>query len=292
MGIQAVGDTLNQTAKVVTGTPALLARLDPWMLVLIVISTLAALILSLWMVYSSVNRIRTDEIRRQMLYDAVFDSTYRKLEEQSGVSGMSPPWEEDPDQLQEQRRGYETDLKAVLERASALRSMETRTPAEQQDLRGLDDEAEKLSRLLAVDVAEAKITRIREDIRQRREKSEQSKITLRKDAQRQTEVLVPRSLTVAGMGITGAFFIELTAILTIIFGIIILGLVGVLTTTEIAPILAAIAGYVLGKTTSGWAPYGGPAWLQQTPTPQAGNHPSPAAQPPAQSQAPSAPSPP
>jgi hypothetical protein len=53
------------------------------------------------------------------------------------------------------------------------------------------------------------------------------------------------------MGITGSFFIELTAILTIIFGILILGLLGVLGTREISPILAAIAGYVLGKTTSG-----------------------------------------
>jgi hypothetical protein len=52
------------------------------------------------------------------------------------------------------------------------------------------------------------------------------------------------------MGITGSFFIELTAILTIIFGILILGLLGVLGTREISPILAAIAGYVLGKTTS------------------------------------------
>ena len=56
------------------------------------------------------------------------------------------------------------------------------------------------------------------------------------------------------MGITGTFFNELTAILTIIFGIIILGFVGVLGTREISPILAAIAGYVLGKTTSGAAP--------------------------------------
>ena len=52
------------------------------------------------------------------------------------------------------------------------------------------------------------------------------------------------------MGISGSFFIELTAILTIIFGIILLGLVGVLDGQQIAPILAAIAGYVLGKTTS------------------------------------------
>ena len=86
------------------------------------------------------------------------------------------------------------------------------------------------------------------------------------------------------MGITGSFFIELTAILTIIFGIIILGLVGVLTTTEIAPILAAIAGYVLGKTTSGWAPYGGAAWVQQIPTSQSSMPSSSGSQPQAKSE--------
>lgn len=59
--------------------------------------------------------------------------------------------------------------------------------------------------------------------------------------------LVPPSLSVASLGITGSFFIELTAILTIIFGIVILGIVGVLGTREIATILAAISGYVLGS---------------------------------------------
>lgn len=73
----------------------------------------------------------------------------------------------------------------------------------------------------------------------------------RQTARQEAEILVPLSLSVAGMDITGTFFIELTAILTIIFGILILGLLGVLGTREISPILAAIAGYVLGKTTSG-----------------------------------------
>jgi hypothetical protein len=69
------------------------------------------------------------------------------------------------------------------------------------------------------------------------------------------------------MGITGSFFIELTAILTIIFGILILGLLAVLGTREIAPILAAIAGYVLGKTTAGQTS------SAAGPTPQVGGQP-------------------
>jgi hypothetical protein len=75
--------------------------------------------------------------------------------------------------------------------------------------------------------------------------------TAKEKADREAAKLVPYSLSVAGMGITGSFFIELTAILTVIFGVVILGLVGVLGTREIGPILASIAGYVLGKTTSG-----------------------------------------
>jgi hypothetical protein len=87
--------------------------------------------------------------------------------------------------------------------------------------------------------------------------------------EREAEILVPLSLSVAGMGITGTFFIELTAILTIIFGILILGLLGVLGTREISPILAAIAGYVLGKTT------GGQPSQAASPTPQAATSPTP-----------------
>jgi hypothetical protein len=110
--------------------------------------------------------------------------------------------------------------------------------------------------------------RQREEREQREKKHKELESQMSETAKHEADLLVPLSLTVAGMGITGSFFIELTAILTIIFGILILGIIGVLRTTEIAPILAAIAGYVLGKTTSGWAPYGGAVGSQQPISPQ------------------------
>jgi hypothetical protein len=90
---------------------------------------------------------------------------------------------------------------------------------------------------------------VKKEEEQEQSRQQQDK-KIREKAAQEAKTLVPPSLTVAGMGITGSFFIELTAVLTIIFGIILLGLVGVLGTQEIATILAAIAGYVLGKTST------------------------------------------
>jgi hypothetical protein len=162
------------------------------------------------------------------------------------------------------------DLKALEARASALRSREANlSAAEKEDLKKLESEIRFMQGELDGRLSEDNISKLDEE-RKRQVQAHKERIDqILGQAERDTQALVPRSLSVAGMGITGSFFIELTAILTIIFGIIILGLVGVLGTQEIAPILAAIAGYVLGKATSGWAPYGGAAWLQQPSRPQA-----------------------
>jgi hypothetical protein len=150
--------------------------------------------------------------------------------------------------------------------------------SESDELCKAREDIEYIQDELQTSLAEKRITRLREDKKRDKEEREKKISELLNEAKDQTEKLIPPSMTIAGMGITGSFFVELTAILTIIFGIIILGLTKVLTTTEIAPILAAIAGYVLGKTTSGWAPYGGAAWLQQATPPPAQGPQSPASQ--------------
>jgi len=174
------------------------------MLMVMVLSALAALLFSLWMVYRYVNNVRTTNFHHQILLDAVAEARFRKLTE-------------------------ETEL------ASAWGSVKESTTAW-----GDETDAQRAER--------EESHRQEEEVREKQHKERE--ILNRQKAREEAKTLVPESLSVAGMGITGSFFIELTAILTIIFGIIILGLVGVLGTREIAPILAAIAGYVLGKTTS------------------------------------------
>jgi len=230
----------------IDSTSTVLANLEPWMLIIVIILTLGALMLSLWLVYSYINNIRTTDIHRTMLWDAVFQARYRELQEQANYGEAA--WEDDPEWLESERNNVQANLEEAEANLNRLMSQETRDPVEEQrvatDIRYYERE-------LKTRYSDENIERIRANKsletqnRQRRDQRDREK------ASQEADTLVPRSLTVAGMGITGSFFIELTAILTIIFGIIILGLVEVLRTQEIATILAAIAGYVLGKTSAG-----------------------------------------
>jgi hypothetical protein len=208
----------------------LLSKFQPWMIMVMVLGVLAALIISLLMIYMYIARVRTTEFHRQMLLDAVTAFQYQKL-----MAGS----DELRDRLTKMISTVHYDL------------VETPTQTTEREKREQEEEAEHE--------------------RKSKELEQQHRVTARHDA----EILVPPTLSVAGMGITGAFFIELTAILTIIFGILILGLLGVLGTREISPILAAIAGYVLGKTTSGQpsqanspTPQTAGGQIQQSPTPR------------------------
>jgi hypothetical protein len=57
----------------------LLTRFEPWMIMVMVLSVLAALMGSLWMIYLYIARVRTTEIHRQLLLEAVTEFQYLKL---------------------------------------------------------------------------------------------------------------------------------------------------------------------------------------------------------------------
>ncbi len=254
MFVRATQEAAIQSSDTAAGTPILLSSLDPWMLVVLVLAALAALLLCLWMIYFYINRIRTDEIRRQMLYDAVHKGVYFKLR---GQTPPEPPDVADDPQyinyLESRRAELVAELKHLQGQIAALSAIANLSPDDADKLRSLRDEAATREVPLATEFDETRIKDLRARHEERKSKVERYEKGLLDLASVEAKSLVPESLTIAGMGITGAFFIELTAILTIIFGVIILGLVGVLGTQEIAPILAGIAGYVLGKTTSGVA---------------------------------------
>lgn len=66
-------------------------------------------------------------------------------------------------------------------------------------------------------------------------------------AQNMVRDAIPPTLAVATSD-EGAFFLEFTTIIVIIISVIILALLGVLNGDQLSPILASIAGYVLGRT--------------------------------------------
>ena len=65
--------------------------------------------------------------------------------------------------------------------------------------------------------------------------------------------VVPKSMDISILGSGFSFLLEFSTVIVIIFALISLGILGVLEGREIGTILAAIAGYVLGKAT-GWMP--------------------------------------
>ena len=62
---------------------------------------------------------------------------------------------------------------------------------------------------------------------------------------------IPSSIDISLLGGGWAFLLEFSTVIVIIFTLLILGILKILEGREIATILAAIAGYVLGKATSG-----------------------------------------
>jgi hypothetical protein len=181
------------------------------------------------------------------------DSRYRRLLRQAGLeeSFRFPTWEypdwEEPEQLQQLREQERKRLEMLTAMAQELRQRGELSEEERADLQQLEWEMEQIGKELSGRLREERIAELR---RQREKLEAEHKAKLRQiyeQAVQEAESLVPASLTVAGMGINAAFFIELTAVLTIIFGVIILGLVGVLESGQIGPILAAVAGFVLGK---------------------------------------------
>jgi len=65
------------------------------------------------------------------------------------------------------------------------------------------------------------------------------------------EKKIPSSIDISLLGGGWAFLLEFSTVIVIIFTLLIFGILGTLDGKEIATILAAIAGYVLGKATSG-----------------------------------------
>jgi len=96
-----------------------------------------------------------------------------------------------------------------------------------------------------------------EDLRLCREWEKREKVRfaardaeLKKKAAEIAERRTPKSMDVSFLGQGWMFLLEFSTVIVIIFSLVILGFLGILDGTQIAPILAAIAGYVLGKTSS------------------------------------------
>ena len=71
------------------------------------------------------------------------------------------------------------------------------------------------------------------------------------EALKRAEKRVPKAMDISLLGGGWAFLLEFSTVIVIIFALVILGILKTLDGREIATILAAIAGYVLGKASTG-----------------------------------------
>jgi hypothetical protein len=123
-----------------------------------------------------------------------------------------------------------------------------------------------------------KAERIQQEADQRQQRAECKKWeseeriryeALRKDADaralQRAEKRVPSSLDISLLGGGWAFLLEFSTVIVIIFTLLILGILKILEGREISTILAAIAGYVLGKATSGGKSFDKPVETPQLP---------------------------
>jgi len=78
---------------------------------------------------------------------------------------------------------------------------------------------------------------------------EKEKRKIKEKALKRADKRIPKSMDISLLGGGFSFILEFSTVIVIIFSVVILGIVGILEGREISTILAAIAGYVLGKAT-------------------------------------------
>ncbi len=89
-----------------------------------------------------------------------------------------------------------------------------------------------------------------------RKRYEVEKLRLAQEAARRADEQVPKSLDVSLLGGGFSFVLEFSTVIVIIFALLVLTALRSIEGREVATILAAVAGYVLGKTTSSSADRG------------------------------------
>src|SRR5919109_2877184 len=102
--VAGAGETTPPPPPSALGTELLLlAKFEPWMVMSMVLGVLAALIISLWMIYQYIARVRTTELHRQLLMEAVTDFQYRKRRPPR-FEGRTTPVREDLVLLSDRKR--------------------------------------------------------------------------------------------------------------------------------------------------------------------------------------------
>ena len=183
-------------------------------------------------------------------WQAPLDSVTNKFPQEAADIGLDHTiWQRDVDIRQERLQPY-SEPAPFLKYDAWLSSMNI----SDSDKAKKDYEKQKCNYQVSYDQQMAEVDKQKKGIDKYKEweQKERNLYDLKKEealtkAKKEIEAEFPKSMDVSILGTGFSFLLEFSAIIVIIFAVITMGVIGVLTGTEIAPILAAIAGYVLGK---------------------------------------------
>lgn len=212
---------------------------DPSVLSVLVLVTC---LLCLWMVFFFGRRLQTSAYLRDSLIEGAKQQELkillRELHDRA-LEGPLDPRTPPPDDYGDVRflweqSGYYESGRAV----SRPRSSSDET------------DQQKAERLAREESERKKLAEFKKWESEERTRYEALRQAAEVDATKRAEKKVPSSIDISLLGGGFAFLLEFSTVIVIIFTLLILGILKTLDGQEIATILAAIAGYVLGKATS------------------------------------------
>lgn len=213
-----------------------LIALDPsWLSVLVLITC----VLCLYMVFFFGRRLQNSAYLRDSLIESTTQQEMkvllRELDDRA-LNGPLDPQSPPPEGYGPTRRLWRSDQYGTVKPSTwGRRPGETE---EQKQTRLAQEEAQKRFDDLSSDWEKE------EKVRYNQEKEKLEQVALRRARDK-----VPTSFDISLLGGGYAFLLEFSTVIVIIFTLLILGVLKLMEGREISTILAAIAGYVLGKAT-------------------------------------------
>lgn len=205
---------------------------------ILIIITLATCLACIWMVFFFGRRVQTSVYLRESLVEVAKQQELKALLPElhdRAVSGPLDPTDPPPDEFGPPAQLWTKDIyKPYQDRLD-------REPYGDESKEEREKRLEALEKCKAWEIAE------RERYGKLRQEAETK-------AQERAKKRIPKSIDISLLGGGWAFLLEFSTVIVIIFVLVILGILGTLEGREISTILAAIAGYVLGKATTGARP--------------------------------------
>jgi hypothetical protein len=229
-------DTANSIGLVISLTQALL-----------LVSTLGACIACIYMVFFFGRRLQTSAYFRESLISAAKQEELRNLLRELDEKRRLGPLDEStppPEGFEYLARSIWHDSDVGMAASAPDYSY---GPPDETDEQKKQREAEVEKRKKA---EEERLVPFRAWAKEERARYSKARQEAEAEAQRRAEKKVPASIDISLLGGGWSFLLEFSTVIVIIFVLLCLGLLGTVSGKDIIAVLAAIAGYVLGKASS------------------------------------------